>query len=206
MKLRKLFLVISLLMLHCFAFSQSENINVKTQIQLEETNCSDQTVIRTIDIQMFYGDTFNHVKKIETKKCIELYTLSRLKGKFKAVIRADNYLSSEINFEITETSTDTLYLKTTLYKQNKAKILNEVVVNSTSPSLIKTEGNKTSYLVKNNDILNNGSALETIQKLPGVMNDINGNVTLKGKSVTIFVDGLPTNMSGQDLTNYLNNP
>jgi iron complex outermembrane receptor protein len=82
--------------------------------------------------------------------------------------------------------------------------LNEVIVKNTLNNPIKIEGNKTSYTVKNNDALNNGTALETIQKIPGVLTDMNGNITMKGKTVTVYIDGLPTNMSGQDLTNYLN--
>jgi iron complex outermembrane recepter protein len=204
MKLTKLLLTTIVLFSQYIVFSQSGKITLKTQIQLEDANCSDDGILRIIDIQMFYNNSFNSVKKIETKKCTELFSFQKYKGQFKAIITADKYTPSEINFEITDAPSDTLYLKATLYKKDKAKALNEVVVSGNSASPIKNEGNKTTFSVKNNDALSSGTALETIQRLPGVMNDVNGNITLKGKSVTVFVDGLPTNMSGQDLTNYLN--
>ncbi|HEU4472327.1 MAG TPA: TonB-dependent receptor, partial [Flavisolibacter sp.] len=48
------------------------------------------------------------------------------------------------------------------------------------------------------------SALEVLEKSPGVTVDSDGNVSLKGKqSVMVMVDGRPTQLSGTDLTNLL---
>ncbi|HEY0355252.1 MAG TPA: outer membrane beta-barrel protein, partial [Flavisolibacter sp.] len=48
------------------------------------------------------------------------------------------------------------------------------------------------------------SALEVLEKSPGVMVDRDGNISLKGKDgVLIMVDGRPTQLSGPDLTNLL---
>jgi outer membrane receptor protein involved in Fe transport len=50
------------------------------------------------------------------------------------------------------------------------------------------------------------SALEVLEKSPGVQVDNDGNIKLKGKQgVTIMIDGKPAYLSGQDLTNYLRN-
>lgn len=50
------------------------------------------------------------------------------------------------------------------------------------------------------------SALEVLEKSPGVSVDKDGNVSLKGKQgVMILVDGKPTYLSGQDLANMLRN-
>ncbi len=50
------------------------------------------------------------------------------------------------------------------------------------------------------------SALEVLEKSPGVTVDTDGNVSLKGKqSVMIMVDGRPTQLSGADLANLLRN-
>jgi hypothetical protein len=48
-----------------------------------------------------------------------------------------------------------------------------------------------------------GTALDVLEKAPGVIIDQNGGVTLKGKGVTIFIDDKPTYLSGADLQNYL---
>ena len=50
------------------------------------------------------------------------------------------------------------------------------------------------------------TALEVLEKSPGVMVDNDGNVSLKGKpGVVIMIDGKPTYLSAQDLANYLKN-
>jgi len=56
-------------------------------------------------------------------------------------------------------------------------------------------------------ITNSGStALEVLEKSPGVTVDRDGNVSLKGKAgVMILIDGRPTQLSGADLANYLRN-
>lgn len=48
------------------------------------------------------------------------------------------------------------------------------------------------------------SALEVLEKSPGILVDVNGVISLMGKSgVMIFIDDKPTYMSGPDLANYL---
>ncbi len=50
------------------------------------------------------------------------------------------------------------------------------------------------------------SALEVLEKSPGVTVDNDGNIKLRGKQgVIIMIDGKPAYLSGQDLTNYLRN-
>lgn len=48
------------------------------------------------------------------------------------------------------------------------------------------------------------TALEVLEKSPGITVDKDGNISLKGKQgVTIMLDGKPTYLSGQELTNLL---
>ncbi len=56
-------------------------------------------------------------------------------------------------------------------------------------------------------ITNAGStALEVLEKSPGVTVDKDGNISLKGKQgVMVMMDGRPAYLSGADLTNYLKN-
>lgn len=50
------------------------------------------------------------------------------------------------------------------------------------------------------------TALEVLEKSPGVTVDKDGNISLKGKQgVTIMLDGKPAYLTGQDLTNLLRN-
>ena len=50
------------------------------------------------------------------------------------------------------------------------------------------------------------SALEVLEKSPGVTVDNDGNISLKGKSgVTVLIDGKETYLTATDLANYLKN-
>ncbi|RYY68337.1 MAG: TonB-dependent receptor [Chitinophagaceae bacterium] len=50
------------------------------------------------------------------------------------------------------------------------------------------------------------TALEMLEKAPGVTVDKDGNISLKGKAgVIVMIDGKPSYMSGTDLVNYLTN-
>ncbi len=49
-----------------------------------------------------------------------------------------------------------------------------------------------------------GTALDVLERSPGLQVDQNGNVTMRGKQgVTIYIDDRPTHLSGTDLANYL---
>ncbi len=50
------------------------------------------------------------------------------------------------------------------------------------------------------------TALDVLEKSPGISIDRDGNISLKGKAgVIILIDNKPTYLSGQDLTNFLRN-
>jgi outer membrane receptor protein involved in Fe transport len=84
-----------------------------------------------------------------------------------------------------------------------SKALNEVSVSATRP-LVETKIDKTVVNVDASPTNTGLSALEVLEKSPGVTVDNDGNITLKGKQgVQIFIDGKPAYLSGQDLTNYL---
>ncbi|HVW97461.1 MAG TPA: outer membrane beta-barrel family protein [Mucilaginibacter sp.] len=86
-------------------------------------------------------------------------------------------------------------------KQND-NMLKEVTISSSKP-LIEHKIDRT---VMNVDALisNTGStALDVLEKAPGVQVDANGAINLKGKGVTIFIDDKPTYLDGVQLENYL---
>ena len=50
------------------------------------------------------------------------------------------------------------------------------------------------------------TALEVLEKSPGITVDKDGNISLKGKQgVQVYIDGRPSYLSGNDLANYLRN-
>jgi iron complex outermembrane recepter protein len=49
-----------------------------------------------------------------------------------------------------------------------------------------------------------GTSLEILEKAPGILVDMNGNISVRGKNgVMIFIDDKPTYLSSSDLVNYL---
>ena len=86
-----------------------------------------------------------------------------------------------------------------------AKDLSGVTVTSKKP-LIEQKIDRTIVNVEA-AVTNVGTtALEVLEKSPGVSIDKDGNISLKGKQgVQIYIDGRPTYLSGTDLANYLRN-
>jgi hypothetical protein len=85
----------------------------------------------------------------------------------------------------------------------KVTTLDEVTV-TIKKKFIKVDSDKTTVNVKDNAMLNSGSGLEAVKKLPGVITSPTGSITLNGKGVAIYIDGAPSTLSGTDLQNYLN--
>lgn len=81
--------------------------------------------------------------------------------------------------------------------------LQAVTISATKPFIQK----KIDRVVVNPDALigNAGTtSLEVLEKAPGVLVDIDGNISMKGKpGVVVFIDNKPTYMAAADLANYL---
>ena len=125
-------------------------------------------------------------------------------GNYFVTVSAVNF--NKVNsavFSISENNTaatlDALIL------QPVAKNLAAVVVTSKKPLIEQ----KIDRMVVNVDasVTNVGStALEVLEKSPGVSVDKDGNISLKGKSsVMVMIDGKPSYLSGAELANLLGN-
>ena len=86
---------------------------------------------------------------------------------------------------------------------HQTKLIGGVTVNSKKP-LIEQKIDRTIVNVEA-AVSNVGTtALEVLEKSPGISVDKDGNISLKGKQgVQVYVDGRPTYLAGTDLANYL---
>ena len=84
-----------------------------------------------------------------------------------------------------------------------AKELDAVVVSAKRLS-IERQVDKLVVNVANTIAADNSTALELLKKAPGVAIDRDGNITLNGRAVQVWVDNRPTQLSGQDLSALLN--
>ena len=87
--------------------------------------------------------------------------------------------------------------------EEKSTELNEVTVYGNKRQYIKVESDKTIISVKDNAMLNTGNSLDAIKRLPGVITSPTGSLTLNSKGVKVYIDGVPSSLSGTDLQNYL---
>jgi hypothetical protein len=86
-----------------------------------------------------------------------------------------------------------------------SKGLKDVVVTNKKP-LIEQKLDRTILNVDASPTNTGLTALEILEKAPGVTVDKDGNISLKGKQgILILLDGKPTYLSGTDLTNMLKN-
>ncbi|MFZ1784704.1 MAG: TonB-dependent receptor [Ferruginibacter sp.] len=86
-----------------------------------------------------------------------------------------------------------------------AKGLQEVVITSKKP-LIERKLDRTIVNVDASITSAGSTALEVLEKAPGVSVDKDGNISLKGKAgVIVYLDGRPSYLSGPDLANMLRN-
>ncbi|MDN3676144.1 outer membrane beta-barrel family protein [Flavobacterium paronense] len=85
----------------------------------------------------------------------------------------------------------------------KTNELSEVTVYGNKKQYIKVESDKTTINVRDNAMLNSGSSMEAVKKIPGVITSPSGSITLNSKGVSIYIDGAPSSLSGTDLQNYL---
>ncbi|UYQ91836.1 TonB-dependent receptor [Chitinophaga horti] len=85
---------------------------------------------------------------------------------------------------------------------SSAKDLKGVTVATIQPA-ITMSGDKMIVNVAQSAAAAGSNAFEVVSKSPGVMADQDGNLKLNGKSVNVYIDGRPSNLSGEDLKNQL---
>jgi hypothetical protein len=89
--------------------------------------------------------------------------------------------------------------------QPTSKTLNAVSITATKP-LIERKTDKLVMNVENSSLLSGSTALEVLQKAPGVTVDQNDKISMQGKQgVLILIDGKQTYMSSADVANLLRN-
>lgn len=81
-------------------------------------------------------------------------------------------------------------------------VLQEVTITQRKP-LIERKIDRVSFNVENSITASGGSAWEALTKTPGVQVGTDNSVTANRKNVRIYLDGKPLQLSGDDLSHYL---
>ena len=177
--------------------------------------------------QVQTGKIFGSVKEVTSKTTVEAVTVSLLRAADSSLIKTsltdtrgdytfENVKLGDYLVKVGSVNHNNSYSNTITISAEKAAInagvlelvpvnknLKEVVVNS-KKLMIERKIDRT---VVNVDafISNEGStAMEVLEKSPGVTVDKDGNISLKGKpGVMIMLDGKPSYLSGAELANLL---
>lgn len=89
-----------------------------------------------------------------------------------------------------------------LVMQADSKALEEVAITFKRP-LIERKVDRITFNVENSILASGGSAWEALAKAPGVQVNGSNDLTANRKSVQVYMDGKPLNLSGDDLATYL---
>jgi iron complex outermembrane recepter protein len=136
------------------------------------------------------------------QSCSHQIEFQKESGDYKLIIRAFGYEDIDLEFELTETTSETIaFNEITL--QLKTRKLDEVTITGIKRSFIQIDADKTTITVQDNPILNNSSVYDAILRIPGVMPYPGGGFSVYGKNVNLYLEGIPSNLHGEDLNNLL---
>lgn len=192
---RSLFFTIAMLSTICYA--QTKQNGSATIIVLD----SKKVAVENATVQLLRTKDSALVRSAITNKSGDAEVIDVPEGNYLFKISAVNYQSL-----FTKTfmiiSGQTLSVGT-INLAAKATALKEVVVNTTRPFIQKLS-DRIVVNVDNSIISAGSSAMDVLERSPGINIDQNDVISLRGKSgVIIMIDGKPSPMSGSDLANYL---
>ncbi len=127
-------------------------------------------------------------------------------GQFHLIIESEGYFTETLPFQLNETDLTKVKIQignVLLLKSTFSKVLEAATITGIKKDMIQTIGNKVHIQFKNNDILTISNLYDAIKKLPGTFISPSGDITYKGKGVSVYLDGIPSNLSGPNLTNFL---
>ena len=122
-------------------------------------------------------------------------------GKFYLKIESLGAATRFINVSVTADSAERNLGKIKITADEK--VLKEASIVGSKPT-VELKVDKKVFNVEKNITSSGGSATDVLQNVPSVSVDVDGNVSLRGKSgVTILIDGKPATMLGSDVTSAL---
>ena len=83
-----------------------------------------------------------------------------------------------------------------------ATTLDEVSIVASKP-MYAVDGEKSIYNVSEDPTIQNGTAQDALQNAPGVQVDGDGNITLNGKEVTVYINDRESHYTGEMLKQYI---
>jgi iron complex outermembrane receptor protein len=142
------------------------------------------------------------VKKDTFSLCVLEIEIPKLVGTYKLVVQAKQYEDLNLTFDILAESPDQIDLRMFELQKKKSQ-LGEVTITGIQRRFIQVAADKTTITVKDNPILTVSSVYDAILKIPGIVPYPGGGFAIGGKSASVYFEGIPGSLSGDDLTNLL---
>ena len=186
-------------------FSQlffSQNAIITFKIKTAFIDCEKDTITKKIQI---IADSLRDSAILYSKSsntCKNSIEINLKPGKYNLSISSYGYTPISYNLKLDYVG-QKLMLNDFLLKKETIKEIKEVTILGERREFVKVEADKTIYTVKNNPILSTGMVSDVVKKLPGVLISTSGSLALNGKDMSIYIDGIPSNLSGQDLISYI---
>lgn len=185
-----------------FAFAQQTPTYLELNSPKSGVSCETDAEEREILLEKIEGDTKTKIGTYQGKGCKFSTNKKLALGKYSLTVSGLTIQKTNIEFEVNLENQDRIIQNIEL--SEKTNDLSEVTVFGNQRQFMKVESDKTTISIKENGLLNSGTTLDAIKKLPGVVTSPAGGLTLNGKGVVVYIDGAPSNLSGTDLQNYLN--
>ncbi len=196
--MRKLFTFFGLFALGSFGFTAKAQNNFEGNVK--GTVSGNQTVLESATVNLLKAGDSSIVKQSFTDKT-GAFEINQLKdGSYIIKIQSVGYQPYFSDLQLTENKRVFELGKITLVSSAKLK---DVTVTS-KKALIEQKIDRTVVNVDAAPTNTGLTALELLEKSPGVSVDKDGNISLKGKpGVLVLIDGKPTYLSGTDLATML---
>jgi outer membrane beta-barrel protein/TonB-dependent receptor-like protein len=194
-------IITALIMLTGFFVSAQKNpIPIEIKCPSDFVSCESDTNARNILIERTQNGKTESVGLYETIGCNFSVDAALEPGIYYLTVSGVAFETTKTTFEVTA---QTQNLSVEVLLSQKTNALNEVTIFGSRKQYIKVESDKTTVRVRENGMLNSGSSLDAVKRLPGVVKGPGGNLSLNGKGVKIYIDGAPSTLTGTDLENYL---
>jgi iron complex outermembrane receptor protein len=182
-------------------FAQERETMLEINTSIASVSCENDNVERNFLIAKIEDSQKTLIGTYQGIGCKFELTKTLSPGKYSITISGLSFQEEVIVLELTEDNKARIILNSVL--KEKINSLDEVTVYGNKRQYLKVESDKTTVSIKENVMLNSGSTLDAIKKLPGVITSPAGGVTLNGKNVAVYIDGAPSTLTGTDLQNYL---
>ena len=196
--MRKILSLLTVLMVSTFSFAQTTG---RISGKVEDGS---QKIIESATITLLKAKDSSVAKVAAADKTGKFEFENITEGKYLVSITAVGHQKGYSPvFELNAANASVVLKTISLVPQEKA--MGGITVTAKKP-LIEQKIDRTIVNVEASPTNVGSSALEVLEKSPGISVDKDGNISLKGKQgVMVLVDGRPTQLGGADLANLLRN-